>query len=95
MIKKDIAIQVYDGMGFTLKEAEGAVEAILEEVQNALASGEKVGLRGFGNFHVLNKNARPGRNPKTGETIPIPARKVVTFRASKKLKETINGIPKR
>ncbi len=90
MIKKDIAINIYEGMGITLKEAE---EAILQEVKNALASGEKVGLHGFGSFRVKNKNARLARNLMTGETLNIPARKVVTFKASDKLKDAINEIP--
>ncbi len=95
MIKRDIANQVHDTLGLTLKEAEEAVEAVLEEVNNSLASGEAVSIIRFGSFHVLNKNARPGRNPKTGETVNIPARKVVTFKASDKLKDAINGIPER
>ncbi len=95
MIKRDIANQVNDTLGLTLKEAEEAVEAILEEIKNNLASGEKVSLTGFGSFHVKNKNTRPGRNPRTGETILIQARKVVTFKASDKLKDAINGIPER
>ncbi len=95
MVKKDIANQVYEKMGLTFEEAELAVETVLREIKNTLASGKKVGLHGFGSFHVKHKNTRSGRNPKTGETLTISARKVVTFKASDKLKDAINGIPER
>jgi len=62
-----------------------------EEIRDALAKGRSVKLSGFGNFQVRNKPARPGRNPKTGETIPIAARRVVTFHASQKLKAAVEG----
>ncbi len=92
MRKRDIANQVYIQIELTPKEAEYAVETLLNEMKTALASGESVSIVRFGSFHVLNKNARPGRNPKTGETVNIPAKKVVTFKVSNKLKEAINGI---
>ncbi len=95
MIKRDITNKVYERMGLTIEEAEWAVETVLREIKNALASGKKVGLNGFGSFHVKRKNTRSGRNPTTGETLTISARKVVTFKASDKLKEAINGIPER
>lgn len=71
------------------------VELFFEEVRQALESGESVKLSGFGNFYLRNKNKRPGRNPKTGEDIPITARRVVTFRPGQKLKNRIkNASPK-
>ena len=95
MTKRDITNQVYERMGLTFEETEWAVETVLREIKNALSSGKKVGLHGFGGFHVKHKNTRLGRNPQTGETLTISARKVVTFKASDKLKEAINGIPER
>jgi nucleoid DNA-binding protein len=74
-------------------DVEVVVEAILSEVGKALASGEKVDLRGFGNFTVKEKKARQGRNPKTGETLMIAAKNAVTFKPSKELLEKV-GPPK-
>jgi integration host factor subunit alpha len=62
-------------------------------VAKQLIEGEDVKISGFGNFQIRTKAPRPGRNPRTGETIPIKARRVVTFHASQKLKEQIQGIP--
>lgn len=71
------------------------VELFFEEVRRALENGEQVKLSGFGNFDLRDKNQRPGRNPKTGEDIPITARRVVTFRPGQKLKSRVeNASPK-
>ena len=67
-------------------EAKDMVETFFDEIRNALERGEAVKLSGFGNFQLRDKPQRPGRNPKTGEEIPITARRVVTFHASQKLK---------
>ena len=65
------------------------VEAFFEEIRAALEAGENVKLSGFGNFELRTKSERPGRNPKTGEEIPIKARRVVTFHSSQKLKNSV------
>jgi integration host factor subunit alpha len=67
------------------------VETFFDEIRDALERGESVKLSGFGNFQLRDKPQRPGRNPKTGEEIPISARRVVTFHASQKLKTMVDG----
>ena len=67
------------------------VEIFFEEVRETLEAGEQVKLSGFGNFDLRVKSERPGRNPKTGEDIPISARKVVTFRPGQKLKSRVEN----
>jgi integration host factor subunit alpha len=67
-------------------------KCFFEEIRKALESGEQVKLSGFGNFDLRDKNERPGRNPKTGEDIPISARRVVTFRPGQKLKARVENI---
>jgi DNA-binding protein HU-beta len=79
--------------GHTKKDTETVIEAFITEVSGALAKGEKVDLRGFGNFVAREKKARQGRNPKTGETIEIAARKAVAFKPSKELATKVNGEP--
>jgi DNA-binding protein HU-beta len=79
--------------GHTKKDTETVIEAFITEVSGALAKGEKVDLRGFGNFVAREKKARQGRNPKTGETIEIAARKAVAFKPSKELASKVNGEP--
>ena len=73
-------------MGLNKREAKEFVDLFFEEVRVRLESGQEVKLSGFGNFELRNKNRRPGRNPKTGEEIPISARRVVTFRPGHKLR---------
>ena len=70
---------------------DGAVELFFEEIRNALQQNEQVKLSGFGNFDLRDKRQRPGRNPKTGEEIPITARRVVTFRPGQKLKARVEA----
>jgi nucleoid DNA-binding protein len=79
--------------GHTKKDTETVIEALKTEVSGARAKGEKVDLRGFGNFVAREKKARQGRNPKTGETIEIAARKAVAFKPSKELATKVNGEP--
>ncbi|RUO27084.1 integration host factor subunit alpha [Aliidiomarina minuta] len=86
LTKAEIAEHLFDKVGISKKEAKELVELFFEEIRDALESGEQVKLSGFGNFELRDKAERPGRNPKTGEDIPISARRVVTFRPGQKLK---------
>ncbi len=85
--KADLADYLFEKVGLNKREAKEFVDLFFEELRNALVSEESIKLTGFGNFDVRNKSERPGRNPKTGQQIPVTARKVVTFHASQKLKE--------
>lgn len=89
LTKADMADFLFDQVGLNKREAKDMVEAFFEEIRLALESGEPVKLSGFGNFELRKKSERPGRNPKTGEEIPISARRVVTFQASQKLKSKV------
>ncbi|MFP4129774.1 MAG: integration host factor subunit alpha [Halorhodospira sp.] len=86
LTKADMAERLFEEVGLNKREAKELVELFFEEIRIALESGEPVKLSGFGNFELRDKNERPGRNPKTGEEIPISARRVVTFRPGQKLK---------
>lgn len=86
-----MAEKLYEELGLNKREAKELVEMFFEEVRAALESGDQVKLSGFGNFDLRNKNERPGRNPKTGEEIPITARRVVTFRPGQKLKARVEA----
>ena len=86
LTKADLADLLYDKVGLNKREAIDMVEAFFEELRKALEQGDIVKLSGFGNFQLRDKPQRPGRNPKTGEEIPITKRRVVTFHASQKLK---------
>lgn len=89
LTKADMVERLYEELGLNKREAKDLVEMFFEEIRNALAEGKDVKLSGFGNFHLRDKNERPGRNPKTGEMIPVSARRVVTFRAGQKLKSLV------
>ncbi len=91
LTKAYIAEKLYEELGLNKREAKEFVEAFFEEVRVALESGDQVKLSGFGNFDLRSKNERPGRNPKTGEEIPITARRVVTFRPGQKLKARVEA----
>ena len=91
LTKADMAERLYDELGLNKREAKELVEMFFEEVRGALESGNQVKLSGFGNFDLRQKNQRPGRNPKTGEEIPISARRVVTFRPGQKLKARVEA----
>lgn len=86
LTKAQLADMLYERVGLSKREAKEVVEAFFTEIAGELAKGESVKLSGFGNFQLRDKPERPGRNPKTGEPIPISARRVVTFHASQKLK---------
>lgn len=89
--KAELAMSLYEELGLNKREAKDFVEQFFESIKEALADGNSIKLSGFGNFGLRDKPARPGRNPKTGEDIPISARRVVTFKASQKLKENIES----
>jgi integration host factor subunit alpha len=86
LTKAELAEALFDELGLNKREAKEFVDLFFEEVRARLESGEEVKLSGFGNFELRSKNQRPGRNPKTGEEIPISARRVVTFRPGQKLR---------
>ncbi len=86
LTKAELSELLFEKVGLNKREAKDLVESFFEEIRIALERGESVKLSGFGNFQLRNKPQRPGRNPKTGEEIPISARRVVTFHASQKLK---------
>ncbi len=89
LTKADMAESLFNELGLNKREARELVDSFFENLRSALASGEQVKLSGFGNFDLRDKNQRPGRNPKTGEEIPITARRVVTFRPGQKLKARV------
>jgi integration host factor subunit alpha len=91
LTKAEMAEALFQDMGLNKREARELVEMFFEELRTALANGEQVKLSGFGNFDLRDKNRRPGRNPKTGEEIPITARRVVTFRPGQKLKTRVEA----
>jgi integration host factor subunit alpha len=89
LTKAELAELLFEQVGLNKREAKDMVETFFDEIRNALERGEAVKLSGFGNFQLRDKPQRPGRNPKTGEEIPITARRVVTFHASQKLKSMV------
>lgn len=91
LTKADLSEMLFDRLGLNKRESKDMVEAFFELVNDTLVSGTDVKLSGFGNFQIRRKAPRPGRNPRTGEAIPIKARNVVTFHASAKLKGMVQG----
>ena len=91
LTKAELAELLFDRLGLNKRESKDMVEAFFELVHNTLTEGQDVKLSGFGNFNIRRKAPRPGRNPRTGEAIPIKARNVVTFHASHKLKGRVQG----
>ena len=89
LTKAELAELLFAQVGLNKREAKEMVEAFFEEIRMGLESGDMVKLSGFGNFSVRDKASRPGRNPKTGEVVPISARRVVSSHASQKLKEQV------
>jgi integration host factor subunit beta len=90
MTKADLVEQVAKEAEMTKKDAEQLVEVVFDSIVDALNKGDKIELRGFGSFRVRERNARKGRNPKTGETVSIPAKRVAYFKPGKELKEIVN-----
>jgi len=91
LTKADMAERLFEDLGLNKREAKEMVEGFYEEIRNSLSSNRQVKLSGFGNFDLRDKKQRPGRNPKTGEEIPISARRVVTFRPGQKLKARVEA----
>ena len=91
LTKADIAESLFEELGLNKREARELVEIYFDELKEALSNGKQVKLSGFGNFDLRDKKERPGRNPKTGESIPISARRVVTFKPGQKLKNKVEG----
>ena len=91
LTRADMAKSLFNEMGLNKKEARELVDSFFEELISSLAVGEQVKLSGFGNFDLRDKKERPGRNPKTGDIIPIPARRVVTFKAGPTLKALVEA----
>jgi len=91
LTKAEMAERLFEELGLNKREAKDMVEMFFEEVRGSLENGQQVKLSGFGNFDLRAKKQRPGRNPKTGEEIPISARRVVTFRPGQKLKARVEA----
>jgi integration host factor subunit alpha len=89
LTKSEMAEKLFEELGLNKREAKELVEQFFEEIRVCLENNEQVKLSGFGNFDLRDKRQRPGRNPKTGEEIPISARRVVTFRPGQKLKARV------
>ena len=91
LTKADLADMLFDKVGLNKREAKDMVEAFFEEVCNALQTGDSVKLSGFGNFQLRDKPQRPGRNPKTGETVHVPPKFAPHFKAGKELRSRLNN----
>ena len=91
LTKAELADRLFDEMGLNKREAKELVDLFFEELRAALERNESVKLSGFGNFDLRDKGERPGGNPKTGEEMPITARRVVTFRPGQKLKTRVDA----
>ena len=94
LTKSEMADKLFEELGFNKREAKELVEQFFEEIRICLENNEQVQLSGFGNFDLRDKGNRPGRNPKTGEEVPISARRVVTFKTGQQLRarvETLQG----
>lgn len=91
LTKADLSDKISNELGLNKREAKDILETFFEKVRVALETGQQVKLSGFGNFDLRDKKQRPGRNPKTGEEIPISARRVVTFRPGQKLKSRVES----
>ena len=91
LTKAELSELLFDRLGLNKRESKDMVEAFFDIIHDALITGRDVKMSGFGNFNIRRKAPRPGRNPRTGEEIPIKARNVVTFHASHKLKDVVQG----
>ena len=91
LTKAHLADLLFEQIGLNKRESKDMVDAFFDLMMQSLVDGQDVKISGFGNFQIRTKAPRPGRNPRTGELIPIDARRVVTFHASTKLKEQIQG----
>ena len=91
LTKAELAERLFEQVGLNKREAKEFVDSFFDVMRDALARGEQVKLSGFGNFDLRQKNQRPGRNPKTGEAVEVPAKKKVLFKVSSSLKKFVNG----
>ena len=91
LTKAQLADLLFDQIGLNKRESKDMIDAFFDLIAQSLVEGKDVKLSGFGNFQIRTKAPRPGRNPRTGEAIPIKARQVVTFHASAKLKGMVQG----
>ena len=91
LTKAQLAELLFQHIGLNKRESKDMIDAFFDRIGQTLESGVEVKISGFGNFQLRNKTARPGRNPKTGQMIPITARRVVTFHASQKLKDAVES----
>lgn len=91
MTKADIVEALYEKVGFSKKEAADVVELVFGTLKTTLSNGQKIKISGFGNFVVREKRSRVGRNPQTGQSIEITARRVLTFRPSQVLRSEVNS----
>jgi integration host factor subunit alpha len=91
LTKAHLAEMLFEQIGLNKRESKDMIDAFFDLISQKLVEGEDVKISGFGNFQIRTKAQRPGRNPRTGESIPIEARRVVTFHASSKLKQQIQG----
>lgn len=89
LTKIEIAENLIEKFGLSKAEAKNVVECFFEEIRSALEQGQDVKLSGFGNFELRDKVSRPGRNPKTGESVPVSARRVVAFKPGQKLRARV------
>jgi len=91
LTKAQLAEMLFEQIGLNKRESKDMIDAFFDLIAQSLVDGQDVKITGFGNFQIRTKAPRPGRNPRTGEFIPIEARRVVTFHASQKLKEQIQN----
>ena len=91
MTKAELVDEVADKTGLPKKQAEVVVSTVFESIVDSLKSGDKIELRGFGSFRIRERDARVGRNPKTGEKVKVPAKKVPYFKPGKDLREQLNS----
>lgn len=91
LTKADLTELLYEQLGFSKRESKEFVDLFFEELRSTLENGDYIKLSGFGNFELRDKNERPGRNPKTGEEIPISARRVVSFKPGQKMRSRVES----
>ncbi|KEZ77701.1 integration host factor subunit alpha [Salinisphaera hydrothermalis] len=91
LTKADLTEKLFEQLGFNKRESKEFVDLFFEELRSTLEDGDYVKLSGFGNFELRDKNERPGRNPKTGEEIPISARRVVSFKPGQKMRARVES----
>jgi integration host factor subunit alpha len=90
LTKAQLSEMLHEQLGLNKREAKDFIYAFFDLVVSQLVDGRDAKISGFGNFEIRSKSARPGRNPRTGEPVPIPPKRVVTFKASAMLKDQIN-----